>query len=71
MNDDFRWGSLDKQKADGWFQWRWLDDKLDVSSGMGSWIALLAVAVFVQVAMTLLQIFCLPCLRTIFEFLRL
>ena len=49
----------------------WLDRKIDVPPRAGLPVAMMAVAVFFQWAMILFQIFCPPCMRTMFEFLSL
>jgi hypothetical protein len=64
--DEFRWTSLDKHQR-SWLEWKWLDEKLGVTTVTGFPIAALALAVLLQWLLILLQLFCRPCLRTIFE----
>lgn len=48
----------------------WADRKLGVPGGKGLLVVVLAVAVGLQLAVTFAQIFCPPCMQTIFAILR-
>ena len=63
------WGVPDDE-ARAWLEWRRFDDWLGVRRGMAVPITALAVAVLSQIVLVALQVFCLPCLRTIFGLLR-
>ena len=69
MKNEKIWGVPEDEKRE-WLEWRRFDDWLGVRRGMAVPIAALAVAVLIQILLVAFQIFCQPCLRTIFGFLR-
>lgn len=51
--------------------WKWLDSKLGVGPGWGLTLLIATVCVVLQWVLFLLQMFCMPCIQTMFEALNL